>query len=160
MFDLNLALVVVSGVVLVLGLFSNYIRDRTWISEPMLAMLFGVMAGPFLLDLLPFYWSRYDSLLEVVARLTLAIGLMAVALRLPDRYTVRHWRSLAVLICILMPLMWLMTAAILIVFLGLETGFIGWGGCNADRSHCGFLHYYWQSRRKIFASPVKKSAFD
>jgi NhaP-type Na+/H+ or K+/H+ antiporter len=120
MFDLNLALVVVSGVVLVLGLFSNYIRDRTWISEPMLAMLLGVMAGPFLLDLLPFYWSRYDSLLEVVARLTLAIGLMAVALRLPDRYTVRHWRSLAVLICILMPLMWLMTAAILIVFLGLD----------------------------------------
>lgn len=117
---LNLALVVISGIVLVLGLFSNYIRDQTWLSEPMLAMLLGVIAGPFLLDLLPSSWSRYDTLLEVVARLTLAIGLMAAALRLPDRYTVRHWKSLSVLIGIIMPLMWLITAGILHVFPGLD----------------------------------------
>ena len=47
MFEFNLALVVVSLLVLVLGLFSSYIREKTWLSEPMLAMFVGIFAGPF-----------------------------------------------------------------------------------------------------------------
>jgi glucoamylase len=40
------------------------------------------------------------------ARLTLAIGLMGVALRLPKGYVPRHWKSLAVVLGLVMPLMW------------------------------------------------------
>lgn len=120
MYELNLALVVISGIVLVLGLLSTYIRDRTWLSEPMLAMIVGTLAGPAILNILPPHWSNHDVLLEEAARLTLAIGLMAVALRLPHQFTVRHLKSLSVLICLIMPLMWLVTAGIIRGMLGLD----------------------------------------
>lgn len=120
MYELNLALVVISGVVLILGLLSNYIRDRTWLSEPMLAMLMGVLAGPTVLNLLPPHWSNHDSLLQIVARLTLAIGLMAAALRLPPRYTVQHGKSLAILIGLVMPVMCLIAGGAFHFLLGLE----------------------------------------
>jgi NhaP-type Na+/H+ or K+/H+ antiporter len=46
MFEFNLALVVISLIVLLLGLFSSYIREKNCLSAPMLAMLLGIIAGP------------------------------------------------------------------------------------------------------------------
>jgi len=120
MYELNLALVVISGLVLFLGLLSTYIRDRTWLSEPMLAMLIGVLAGPGVFNILPVHWSNHDSLLQIVARLTLAIGLMAAALRLPPRYTIQHWKSLSILIGLVMPIMWLFASGAFHYIIGLE----------------------------------------
>jgi NhaP-type Na+/H+ or K+/H+ antiporter len=120
MFEFNLALVVVSLLVLVLGLFSSYIREKTWLSEPMLAMFVGIFAGPFFFNILPQYWSTQDQFLEIVARLTLAIGLMAAALRLPTGYVTRHRRSLSILIGLIMPIMWLVASSILHLLLGID----------------------------------------
>lgn len=44
--------------------------------------------------------------MEEAARLTLAIGLMGVALRLPPRHFIDQWRPMAVLLGLVMPLMW------------------------------------------------------
>ncbi|MEX2377162.1 MAG: cation:proton antiporter [Dehalococcoidia bacterium] len=123
MTELHIALVLVGGLVLVLGLFSGYIKDRTFLSEPLLALLAGVVIGPAVLDLLdPSRWGDQDIVLEEAARLTLAIGLMGVALRLPSGYMARHWRPLAVLILIVMPLMWLSSGLLIYLFLGLPIG--------------------------------------
>jgi NhaP-type Na+/H+ or K+/H+ antiporter len=105
---LNLGLVVVGGVVLVLGLFSGIIKNRLFISEPLIALAVGVLVGPYVLNLLDVAaWGDQMTILEQVARLTLAISLMGVAMRLPSQYIFQHWKSLAIMLGVVMPLMWL-----------------------------------------------------
>lgn len=105
MSELYLALVAIGGLVLALGLFSRPLK-LTIFSAPMLALLLGILLSPAVSDLLaPERWGHSETILEEAARLTLAIGLMGVALRLPADYLLRYWRSLAVLLGIGMPLM-------------------------------------------------------
>ena len=92
MSELNIALAAVGGLVLVLGLLSGSIR-RSILSEPLVALLVGVLLGPAALGLLdPAGWGSREVLLEQAARLTLAISLMGVALRLPKRERFSGWR--------------------------------------------------------------------
>ncbi|TPE50949.1 cation:proton antiporter [Amaricoccus solimangrovi] len=118
--EFNIAIALSAGVVLVLGLFAGYVKNRLWMSEPTLCLLLGVLAGPAVLGLadparLPV--EPRDALLEV-ARMTLAIAVMGAALRLPAGY-VR--RNLAPLLLVLGPgllVMWLASAGLAAVFLG------------------------------------------
>jgi NhaP-type Na+/H+ or K+/H+ antiporter len=117
--ELNLALLVVGGLILVIGLFSGLIR-RSLLSEPLVALLIGILLGPYALGLLDVAgWGSQETILEQAARLTLAIGLMGVALRLPRGEPFRHWRSLAVLLGLVMPLMWASSGLLVYLILGL-----------------------------------------
>ena len=111
--DVNIVLVVIGGLVLVLGIFSHVIKTRLWISVPLLAFLIGVLIGPYGLNWLNIEaWGEQHTLLEELARLTLGIGLMALALHLDPGYLKAHWRSLLCLVGLLMPLMWLSSSLI------------------------------------------------
>ena len=119
MSQLNLALLVVGGLILVIGLLSGLVR-RSLLSEPLLALLIGVLLGPYTLGLLDVAgWGDQETILEQAARLTLAIGLMGVALRLPKGEPFRRWRTLAVLLGLVMPLMWLASGLLVYLILGL-----------------------------------------
>lgn len=119
MHQLNIALVTVGGLVLVLRLLSGPIR-RSALSEPLVALLIGVLLGPRVLGLLDVAgWGRQELILEQAARLTLAVGLMGVALRLPKEDPIRRWRSLAVLLGLVMPLMWLASGLLVYLIVGL-----------------------------------------
>jgi sodium/hydrogen antiporter len=116
--ELNVALTAVGGLVLVIGLLSGSIR-RSLLSEPLVALLAGILLGPAALGLLdPAGWGSQETILEQAARLTLAISLMGVALRLPKREPLRGWRSLAVLLGLVMPLMWLVSGLLVYLILG------------------------------------------
>ena len=116
---LNIALVTVGSVVLVVGLLSNPIR-RSPVSTPMLALLAGVLLGPAVSGVLdPTEWGSRTTILEQATRLTLAVSLMGVALRLPEAFPLRRWRTLAVLLGIVMPLMWLASGLLVYLILGL-----------------------------------------
>ena len=105
MSELYLALAVIGGLVLAIGLLSRPL-ERLPLSAPLLCLLLGVLLGPQGLALLdPRQWGDAAAILEEAARLTIAIGLMAIALRLPPDYLARQWRSLAVLLALAMPLM-------------------------------------------------------
>jgi sodium/hydrogen antiporter len=118
---LYIVLAVTGGMVLVLGLFSGLIKNRSMLSDPLIALLVGIALGSTLLDVLdPAQWGSWETIVEETARVTLAIGLMAVALRLPAGYVVRHWRSLAVLLGLVMPLMWAGSSVLAYVFLDLS----------------------------------------
>ncbi|MDP8926212.1 MAG: cation:proton antiporter [Actinomycetota bacterium] len=121
MSELNVALAAVGGLLVVLGLLTNLIKDTVFVSEPLLALLAGVLIGPAafgLLDLAAF--GDREVILEGAARLTLAVALMGVALRLPVGYFSRNWRSLVVLLGLLMPLMWLSGGLLAYLILGLS----------------------------------------
>ena len=116
---LNIALVTVGSVVLVVGLLSNPIR-RSPVSTPMLALLAGVLLGPAVSGLLdPAGWGSRTTILEQATRLTLAVSLMGVALRLPEAFPLQRWRTLAVLLGLVMPLMWLASGLLVYLILGL-----------------------------------------
>ncbi|MDX5377761.1 MAG: cation:proton antiporter [Halomonas sp.] len=116
---LNIALAVVGGLVLVVGLLSSPL-DRSWLSVPLLAFLLGVALGPEAMDLLdPRTWGDSKKLMEETARITLGISLMGIALRLPPDYPFSHWRSLSILLAIGMPAMCLISALLTYGALGL-----------------------------------------
>jgi NhaP-type Na+/H+ or K+/H+ antiporter len=117
--ELNVALLTIGGLVLVIGLFSDPLK-RSLLSLPMIALLAGILLGPAVFGLLDVAsWGKQEVILEQAARLTLAISLMGVALRLPKGDPFRRWRSLAVLLGLVMPLMWLSSGVLTYLILGL-----------------------------------------
>ncbi len=120
MSELFMALAAVGGLLLMLGMLAGLIKDRLYFSEPLVALLFGVLIGPGVLGLLDLdSWGNQELIVEEAARLTLAIAVMGVALRLPEGYPLRHLRTMAVLLGILMPLMWLASGILAYLILGL-----------------------------------------
>jgi sodium/hydrogen antiporter len=109
----------VGALVLFIGLFSEPLK-RSFLSGPMLALAVGVLLGPALFGVLdPARWGRQEIILEQAARLTLAVALMGIALRLPAGYPLSRWRSMAVMLGLVMPLMWLSSGLLTYLILGL-----------------------------------------
>jgi sodium/hydrogen antiporter len=91
---------------------------KRWVSSPLLALFAGVLlasspAGELLSP------DRL-ALLEQAARVSLAIGLMASALRIKRREFHSEWRSAALLLAVLMPLMWISSGLAAYFALGLS----------------------------------------
>lgn len=117
--EFDRALLILGALMLVLGLLSGWIRSSI-LSEPLIALLIGVGVGPEVTGILDLNrWGAQDQILEQATRLTLAISLMAVALRLPRGHVRRRWRALLSFIGLGMPAMWLMSSLLLVVILGL-----------------------------------------
>ena len=107
----NLVCLVLGATVLTLSLAAEALRRFVWLSEPAIATAIGFTVGPSGYALLvPADWGDDLLLLKEVARMTLAVALMGAALRLPTRWLRQHWRPLAMLILLGMPLMWMSTS--------------------------------------------------
>ena len=120
MTELNIALAAVGGLLLVMGLLTSVISRVSFLSEPFLALLAGVLIGPAafgLLDLTSV--GNQEAILRQAALLTLGVALMGTALRLPAGFSRSNLRSLAVLLGLLMPLMWLSSSLLVYLILGL-----------------------------------------
>ncbi|MBE9170208.1 cation:proton antiporter [Pleurocapsales cyanobacterium LEGE 06147] len=105
--QLDIALTAVSLLILVVGIVSKPVR-RSYVTDGIIALVVGILMSPNALGWLDVtsWWGNKETFIEEAARLTLAIGLMGVALRLPKGYVPRHWKSLAVVLGLVMPLMW------------------------------------------------------
>lgn len=81
--QLDIAIGVTAAVVFAIGILSNAIK-RSVLQEPLIAALVGIAVGPYMLGWLDIekWGSDQFVLLEEIARFTLAVGLMGVALRL------------------------------------------------------------------------------
>ncbi|MEH6640716.1 cation:proton antiporter [Vreelandella glaciei] len=122
MHEFNIGLLVVAASALLLGLLSTPLK-RVGLPDSISLLLVGVVLGPTGFGLLdPAQWGDEMAILEQVARLALAIGLMGIALRLPKSYIFNHWRSLCVLLLVGMPIMWLCSSVITGWALGLPLG--------------------------------------
>ncbi|MGA7616808.1 MAG: cation:proton antiporter [Thermoanaerobaculia bacterium] len=119
--QVHLALAVTGAVVLLLGLFSGTVRKLPFITRPIAALVVGAVLGPAVTGVVqPSRWTMSpESLLEELARITLGIALVSVAMRLPPGYVRRRWRSLLTVLLLVMPLMWVSTGLVLWLLGGL-----------------------------------------
>jgi NhaP-type Na+/H+ or K+/H+ antiporter len=118
--ELYVSLAAVGGLLLLLGMLGGVLKERTPVSEPLVALISGVLIGPAafgLLDLAAL--GDQTVILEETALVTLGVALVGVALRLPVGYASTHWRLLVVLLGIVMPLMWLTGGLLAYLLLGL-----------------------------------------
>ncbi|MDF6102877.1 cation:proton antiporter [Gordonia hongkongensis] len=101
----DVVLTVVGALGVVVAAISSAMR-RLPLSEPLLGLLAGVLLGPQLLDVLPIAPVTVDhGLFHELARVLLAVSVMAVALRYPTAAMRRHSRALVVLLLVAMPVM-------------------------------------------------------
>jgi sodium/hydrogen antiporter len=113
------SLAAVGGLLLLLGLLGGLLKERTPVSEPLIALLAGVLIGPAAFGVLDFAdLGEQTLILEEAALVTLGVALVGVALRLPVGYSRRNWRLLLVLLGIVMPLMWLAGSFLVYLILG------------------------------------------
>ncbi len=104
MHGFDIALAVVGGLVVGLGLLSRALQARP-VSTPLVAFLAGMALGPHGFAVSDPEPAFAAEILEQAARVVLAIGVMGIALGLPAGYLRRNAKSLAVLLGAVMPLM-------------------------------------------------------
>ena len=116
---LYVSLAAVGGLLLLLGMLGGLLKERTPVSEPLVALLAGVLIGPAALGLLDLAdLGDLALILEEAALITLGVALVGVALRLPVGYSRRNRRLLFVLLGIVMPLMWIVGGLLAYLIVG------------------------------------------
>ncbi|WP_017589895.1 cation:proton antiporter domain-containing protein [Nocardiopsis ganjiahuensis] len=108
--SLHLAYAAIGVLSVLLALFSNRTRSLP-LSEPLLALLLGVVLGPLVLDLVPLPVPERESLLLEGSRLLLAASVMTAALRFPFSSLRSLLPQFALLLCVVMPLAAAVTSA-------------------------------------------------
>lgn len=117
--QLNAALAITGAVIILVALLSGPIK-KSLLQEPTIAVFAGIAVGPYGLSWLDVgSWGDENAILEQAARLTLAIGLMGVALRLKKRSVKMLWRPVVFLLTVVMLGMWLISSALAGAILGL-----------------------------------------
>lgn len=117
--DIDLLLTLFAGTILLLSLFSSALQ-RISLPGPVLALTTGVLLGPAVLGVVRIedLGVPTGELLEQAARITLAVGLAGVALRLPHGYWRRNRRWVVASIVLGMPIMWAVSTGVLWALLG------------------------------------------
>nr|WP_202915956.1 cation:proton antiporter [Pontibacter pamirensis] len=118
--ELYIGLAAIGGVVLLVQVASSFIKKKWFLTGPLIALAIGILLGPVFSLIQPDKWESENSFLLEVTRLTLVFGYMAIALRLPVAYLLKKWKSLAILLGIGMPLMWISTGAVIYFTLGIS----------------------------------------
>lgn len=117
MSSLHLAYALIGSLAVVLAAISSRMRQLP-LSEPLLALLLGVLVGPQVLGLLDLSGTERSPLLEEGTRLLLAVSLMGVALRYPVRRLQPVVPTTAVLVVVGMLGMAALTAGLAWLVLG------------------------------------------
>lgn len=104
----------IGGFSLLFCLFSYFLRDRLYISEPLPSVIFGLIANKA-------SWAKFEEwgpereISLNLTRIVLGIQLAVTGVRLPAKYLFTAWQSIAVLLVPVMTIMWIVSA--LIVYL-------------------------------------------
>ena len=118
----NLALLGLGGLIYFYALLSRPLKERFYLSAPILAVFLGVICGPILNIFEPKAWGNQELILEELARLTIAIQLTSTALRLRPGYPFQRWRTLAVMLGPLMLAMWAASSVLVYWLTGVGFG--------------------------------------
>lgn len=115
MSQFNVTLVAVGGFTLISAFLAGAMRRRVdFASEPLAAVVLGVAIGPAGLGLVSLgAWAPPLAIVEQISRLTLALAVMAAALRLRGDYFGRQTAALAVMVGPAMAVEWLVSGLLI-----------------------------------------------
>ena len=120
MTTLDLLLVTVGALGLVVASLSGRIRQLP-LSEPLLALVAGVLLGPQVADVIDLASITSDpELMHEASRVLLAVSVTAVALRYPFDAARARWKPVALLLLVAMPAMALVSTGLAAWTLGLS----------------------------------------
>ncbi|KAJ2532586.1 hypothetical protein IWW43_003108 [Coemansia sp. RSA 1935] len=109
------------GFICIYGLVSGFVKERLFLSEALVAMVFGILIGPEVINVVdPRTFLNVEKFTLEFARYVIAIQVMAAGITLPHRYIVRKWRTMSVLLGPVMVVMWLVTAGIIHLMFEIE----------------------------------------
>lgn len=110
--DYMLIVFIISFLIIISGAFFRKIQSIS-ITEPLLALLLGIIVGPDVLNLVKAAAQETEfRILEIACQLTIAMALMATALRLPHRIFRKNATTLSNLSIFGMFLMYLLSSGI------------------------------------------------
>lgn len=116
------AVLLTAGLIaLLVAVFLRHLQ-RWSITPPLLGLVGGVVIGPHVLGALELSGAEATRVLELSARLLLAVALMGIALRYPLSAARRHTHEVAVLVGLVLPAMAVVTAVLGRGVLGLSAG--------------------------------------
>lgn len=119
--NLYIFIIVLSILVLGIGNFSRRLKNRWFISVPLIAVFAGVLIGPDVTGLIQIgSWKENSSLLLETTRITLAISLMGVALRIPKKFLKKFFFKMFIYIFVMMVMMFAASAAMVYLLLGTD----------------------------------------
>lgn len=115
----NIIITALGGIVLILGLGSKRL-EKSSLPPTLLALFIGILLGPAMSGFIDLHaFGDRALLLEKAARLTLGIGLISTALRIPKSYLRHNWREMILLVCLTMLFMWCISTALVYLFLNI-----------------------------------------
>ena len=118
--ELNVFLLTAAAVIGAVALFA--VPLKRFVAPPLIALLAGILIGAPFSPASRLVSTQQMTILEQAARIALAVGLMAAALRVKKQELRRQWKPAAILLGLLMPLMWLFSS--IIVYLIFGTGIL------------------------------------
>jgi len=104
------------GFLSLFGLVSYLLKERFYLSEALIATLFGLTFSPHAANLIkPLEYANYkqadlDEITHYFCHLVLGVQLVLAGIQLPSRYLRKEWRSLALLLGPGMCVMWVSTS--------------------------------------------------
>lgn len=103
---------------MVLGAVVKFLENN-FLTEPLIAMIAGILLGPQVFDLVTTGSPAHQhEVLKIASEFTIAMGLMATALRIPRKFYKKYFLTQTNLIFFGMLLMWLSSSAIFYFSLG------------------------------------------
>ncbi|MDT0650668.1 cation:proton antiporter [Autumnicola edwardsiae] len=110
--DLMLIIFIVSILTLSLGLVYKKMQE-IFLTEPLIAMITGVLIGPYFLDIIPADVPEKLTILRITCEFTIAMALMATALRIPKNFFYKNFKTQVNVVLFGMVFMWLFSSGIL-----------------------------------------------
>lgn len=110
----HISYLTISIFLIIFALFSLLIRNRLHLSEPPLAVLYGIILGPAVLHVLSPHqnWGLTDMFTQELTRVILALQCFAVGIELPAHWfsARRHWLSVVSFLGPIMTFSWAVTS--------------------------------------------------
>ncbi|KAL1945685.1 hypothetical protein VTO73DRAFT_1687 [Trametes versicolor] len=115
--DTGLAYIVIGGFVVAFSMVSLLVKEKLYINEVVLGTACGVIFGPYCANVFdPRSWGADSNVITLeVMRITLAAGLFAIGVELPQSYLADNARSLMVMVVPTMAFGWCIVAAVIFV---------------------------------------------
>lgn len=106
----TIAIAILSGFILFFGYVSMFLKEKLFLSEALVAVIVGIIAGPLVTNgFNPYSWQDHDEITKQLTRCIIAIQVMAVGIELPKHYLKKEWKTMSMLLIPVMMFMWLIS---------------------------------------------------